>query len=76
MLTLTLRINPVVLKKLILENSHACALYVEIQPNRYTDYIQKRIFNTVLSNFSCHANLFLNESLYKCYLVTKVWDYG
>ena len=40
------------------------------------NFIFKRIFHTVLSNFSCHANLFLNESLYKNYFVTKVWDKG
>ena len=36
----------------------------------------KWISNTVLSNFSSHATLFLNESLYKCYLLTKVLDNG
>ena len=32
----------------------------------------KSIFNTVLSNISSHANLFLNKSLHKCYFLQKL----
>ena len=41
----------------------------------YTSAVRSTV-NTDLSNFSSHATFFLNESLYKCYLLTKVWDNG